>query len=142
MSELIVGDPILPETQVGPIARADLLDQLEKQVIDSLRLGAKLLLGGKRLAKPGSYFAPTVITNLKKGMPAYDEELFGPVASVIIVKNENEALKVANDSRFGLGASIWSSDIENAEKLAGKVEAGFVAINDMVNQIRDCLLVV
>ena len=130
---LKVGDPTDRTNQVGPLARPDLVDDLERQVKESIRLGAKPLTGGKRLAvNGGNYFEPTVLANVKPGMPAYHEETFGPVASVIRVKDEHEALRVANDTEFGLGSAIWTADVDRALRLAEKVEAGLVFINGMV----------
>lgn len=136
MESLIIGDPMDPKTEVGPMAREDLLEALDKQVQNSIKKGAKLLTGGKRLSegvlKRGYFYAPTVLTNVKKGMPAYDEEIFGPVAAIIRVKDEEEAIRVMNDSSYGLGASIWTKDIVKGENLARQVEAGAVFVNGMV----------
>ena len=129
---LKVGDPMDRSNQVGPLARADLVDDLERQVHESVKLGARAVVGGKRIAGEGYYFEPTVLTNVRPGMPAYHEETFGPVASVIRVKDAEDALRVANDTEFGLGSNIWTSDIERAKKLAERVEAGMVFINGMV----------
>ena len=132
VAALKVGDPMDRANQVGPLARADLVDDLERQVKESVRLGAKVLAGGKRVQGDGYYFEPTVLTDVRPGMPAYSEETFGPVASVIRVKDAEEALRVANDTDFGLGSSIWTADVERAKKLAERVEAGMVFINGMV----------
>ena len=129
---LKVGDPMDRSNQVGPLARADLVDDLERQVNESVKLGARAVVGGKRIAGEGFYFEPTVLTNVRPGMPAYHEETFGPVASVIRVKDAEDALRVANDTEFGLGSNIWTSDVERAKKLAERVEAGMVFINGMV----------
>ncbi|OLC25054.1 MAG: succinate-semialdehyde dehydrogenase [Actinobacteria bacterium 13_1_20CM_2_65_11] len=129
---LKVGDPKDRGVQVGPLARPDLVDDLERQVRESVRLGARPLTGGKRLDGAGNFFEPTVLTDVRPGMPVYHEETFGPVAAVIRVSNEEEALRVANDSGFGLGSSIWTSDVERGRKLAERVEAGLVFINGMV----------
>ena len=98
-----------------------------------MRLGAEVLTGGKRLDERGYYFQPTVLTNVRPGMPAYHEETFGPVASVIRVKDSEDALRVANDTDFGLGSAIWTADLERAKELAERVEAGLVFINGMVS---------
>ncbi len=132
MSKVKVGNPMEESTQLGPIAREDLLNELEFQVRHSVECGAVILCGGKRVNNEGLFFEPTVLSNVKKGMPAYDEEIFGPVASLIKVKNEEEAIEVANDTKFGLGASLWTQDIDKAKYLAGKIEAGSVFINGMV----------
>jgi succinate-semialdehyde dehydrogenase/glutarate-semialdehyde dehydrogenase len=127
-----VGDPLDPGTQVGPLARSDLRDQLHRQVRASVRRGAKVLIGGHPLAGPGFFYAPTVLSGVRKGMPAYSEELFGPVASVIAVRDEAEAVKVANDSPFGLGAAVFTRSRRTAERVAARLEAGAVFANDFV----------
>ena len=129
---LKVGNPMDRSNQVGPLARADLIDDLERQVNESVRLGARPLTGGKRIVGDGYYFQPTVLANVRPGMPAYHEETFGPVAAVIRVKDAEDALRVANDTDFGLGSSIWTSNVERGKKLAERVEAGLVFINGMV----------
>jgi succinate-semialdehyde dehydrogenase/glutarate-semialdehyde dehydrogenase len=129
---LKVGDPSDRGTQVGPLARADLVDDLERQVRESVRLGARPLVGGKRVNGEGNFFEPTVLANVKPGMPVYSEETFGPVAAVIRVRDAEEALQVANDSEFGLGSAIWTADVERGQRLAERVEAGLVFINGMV----------
>jgi succinate-semialdehyde dehydrogenase/glutarate-semialdehyde dehydrogenase len=129
---LKVGDPMDRGNQVGPLARADLVDDLERQVAESVRLGARTLTGGKRVKGDGNFFQPTVLANVRPGMPAYHEETFGPVAAVIRVKDSEDALRVANDTDFGLGSSIWTANVERAKQLAERVEAGLVFINGMV----------
>jgi succinate-semialdehyde dehydrogenase/glutarate-semialdehyde dehydrogenase len=132
VAALKVGNPMDRANQVGPLARADLVDDLERQVAESVRLGARPLTGGKRIQGDGYYFEPTVLVNVRPGMPAYHEETFGPVAAVIRVKDEDEALHVANDTEYGLGSNIWTSDVERGKRLAERVEAGLVFINGMV----------
>jgi len=132
MKEVVVGDPMNSETGLGPIAREDLLIELHEQVEKSVAKGAKILTGGKRLDRKGFYYPATILTDVKKGMLAYDQELFGPVASVIKVKNEEEAIFVANDTPYGLGSSLWTSDLEKAKSLAKEIESGSVFINGMV----------
>ncbi len=132
VAALKVGNPMDRGNQVGPLARGDLVDDLERQVSESLRLGARALTGGKRIKGDGYFFEPTVLANVRPGMPAYHEETFGPVAAVIRVKDAEDALRVANDSEFGLGSSIWTADVERAQKLAERVEAGQVFVNGMV----------
>lgn len=132
MEETVVGDPMNDETDLGPIAREDLLIELHEQITKSVEAGAKILTGGKRLDIKGYYYAPTIISDVKKGMVAYEQELFGPAAIVIKVKNEEEAIFVANDTNFGLGASLWTKNISKAKKLASQIEAGSVFINGMV----------
>ncbi|MBS0633142.1 MAG: NAD-dependent succinate-semialdehyde dehydrogenase [Verrucomicrobia bacterium] len=126
------GDPTDLATGVGPLARGDLRDTLHAQVRRSVARGAKLLLGGRPLPGPGNFYAPTVLTGVRPGMPAYDEELFGPVAAIIPVRDEAEALAVANDSSYGLGAAIFTRDRRRARRLAGQIEAGLVFVNDFV----------
>jgi succinate-semialdehyde dehydrogenase / glutarate-semialdehyde dehydrogenase len=132
VAALKVGNPMDRANQVGPLAREDLVDELERQVTDSVRLGARAVVGGNRIKGDGYYFEPTVLTNVRPGMPAYHEETFGPVAAVIRVKDAEDALRVANDTDFGLGSNIWTSDVERGKKLAERVEAGLVFINSMV----------
>jgi succinate-semialdehyde dehydrogenase/glutarate-semialdehyde dehydrogenase len=132
VSELKTGNPLDESNDLGPLARADLLEVLEKQVRGSVRRGARVLVGGKRTGGTGFYFQPTVLENVKPGMPAYDEELFGPVAALIAAEDEEDALRIANDTEFGLGASIWTADRAKGEELAGRIEAGSVFINGMV----------
>ncbi|HEY3085117.1 MAG TPA: NAD-dependent succinate-semialdehyde dehydrogenase [Candidatus Dormibacteraeota bacterium] len=132
VAALKVGNPMDRANQVGPLARADLVDELERQVAESVRLGARAVTGGKRIPSDGYYYEPTVLSNVKPGMPVYDEETFGPVAAVIRVKDADDALRVANDTDFGLGSNIWTRDVERGKRLAEKVEAGLVFINGMV----------
>ena len=132
VAALKVGDPTDRANHVGPLARPDLVDDLERQVKESISKGAKVLAGGKRLNNGGNFFEPTVLAGVKAGMPVYDEETFGPVAAVIRVKDAEEALRVANDTDFGLGSSIWTSDVERGQMMAERVEAGLVFINGMV----------
>ncbi len=130
--KVIVGDPLDEKTQMGPLATKKILDDCAAHVEKSAALGAEIVIGGKRLPRKGYFYAPTILMDVKKGMPAYDEEVFGPVAAVIAVANEAEAGRVANDTRFGLGASIWTRDVSRGEKLAARIEAGAVFVNGMV----------
>ncbi len=132
MENVAVGDPMDEKTELGPIAREDLMYELDAQVKKSVEMGAKVLTGGKVLEATGYYYAPTILSELHKGMPAYNEEIFGPVASLIKAKDENDAVNIANDSNFGLGASLWTNDLNKAKKLAAKIESGNVFINGMV----------
>ena len=128
-----VGDPFEEDTDVGPQARVDLRDQLHEQVQKSIENGASLLLGGEKPEGDGAYYPVSILANVKPGMPAYSEELFGPVASIIKVKDEKEAVKVANDSHYGLGASVYSENVDKAERIAAKeLEAGCCFVNDFV----------
>ena len=127
------GNPLDPGTGLGPMARADLREGLHKQVQQSIDMGAKCLTGGEIPEGKGYFYPPTVLTNVSKGMPAYNEEVFGPVASVIEVESEAEAIAVANDSNFGLGAAIFTADLNKAEKIASeKLEAGSCFVNAFV----------
>jgi succinate-semialdehyde dehydrogenase/glutarate-semialdehyde dehydrogenase len=128
-----VGDPLEEDTTVGPLARIDLRDELHRQVMVSVEKGAKCLLGGQIPDGRGAFYPPTVLTHVKKGMPAYHEELFGPVAAIISVKDEEEAIRVANDSAFGLGAAVFTRDVAKGERIAAhELEAGCCFVNDFV----------
>ncbi len=133
MREAKFGDPLDPRTDIGPLARTDLRDELHQQVEKSLGLGAKVLLGGYIPEGKIPYYPPTVLENVIPGMPAYHEELFGPVAVLYRAKTEEEAIRIANDTVFGLGAGVFTSDIEKGKRLAEKgLEAGCVFVNDFV----------
>ena len=127
-----VGDPLSRETQVGPQARHDLRDSLHHQVEESRKRGAVVLLGGEIPPGPGAFYPPTLLAAVDKGMPAFDEETFGPVAAVIRAKDEADAVRLANDSVYGLGSSLWTRDLETAERLAVQIEAGSVFVNGVV----------
>ncbi|ARS34432.1 NAD-dependent succinate-semialdehyde dehydrogenase [Pontibacter actiniarum] len=132
MQSLKTGDPLKEEIDYGPLARADLAEELEKQVQESIRQGAEVVLDGGREGKGSAYFRPMILKNVKPGMPAYEEEMFGPVAAVMVVKDEEEAIKVANDSRFGLGGAVWTQDKERGLRVARKVETGAMFVNALV----------
>ena len=132
MERLVVGDPRQDTTQVGPLARADLRDELEHQVAESVAAGARVVCGGHALPGRGFFYAPTVLAGVRPGIPAFDEEVFGPVAAVTTARDANDAVALANRSRFGLGASIWTRDVAYAEVLAHQLDAGLVFVNDIV----------
>jgi succinate-semialdehyde dehydrogenase/glutarate-semialdehyde dehydrogenase len=132
MESLRIGDPFDEKTELGPLATADAVTSLDAAVQKTLKAGARLLTGGHPLKLPGNYYAPTVLTNIPKESPAYGEELFGPVASIFRVKDQDEAIRIANDVRFGLGASAWTNDDRERERFINELEAGMVFINKMV----------
>jgi succinate-semialdehyde dehydrogenase/glutarate-semialdehyde dehydrogenase len=132
MRTLVVGDPMSPATQVGPLATAQIRDELHAQVERSVAHGAKLLLGGRRVRGPGFFYEPTVLGDVRPGAPAYDEETFGPVAAVIRARDTSDAIRIANDTRFGLGAAAWSRDDAEIERFIREIAAGSVFINGMV----------
>jgi succinate-semialdehyde dehydrogenase/glutarate-semialdehyde dehydrogenase len=132
MAGLKVGDPFDEKTELGPLSTADGLEDLDRDVKKTVEAGAKVLTGGKRLDRPGNFYAPTVLTNIPDGSPAHKEELFGPVASVFRAKDVNDAIRIANDSRFGLGASAWTNDAKERERFVNDLESGMVFINKMV----------
>jgi succinate-semialdehyde dehydrogenase/glutarate-semialdehyde dehydrogenase len=133
MSAMKMGDPLEDETTVGPMARDDLRDELHDQVQASIEGGSRCLLGGEIPEGKGAYYPPTVLTDVKKGTPAYDDEMFGPVASIIPVKDEAEAISIANDSIFGLGAAVFTTDEARGERIAAEeLEAGCCFVNSFV----------
>jgi succinate-semialdehyde dehydrogenase/glutarate-semialdehyde dehydrogenase len=132
MNGLRVGDPMDPDTEVGPLARADLRDELDEQVRRSVEAGATVLAGGQRLAGTGFFYAPTVLAGVEPGTPAFEEEIFGPVAAVVRARDVDHAVDLANRSSFGLGASVWSGDAERGRALAPRIEAGAVFVNGIV----------
>jgi succinate-semialdehyde dehydrogenase/glutarate-semialdehyde dehydrogenase len=132
MQELRVGDPFEESTQLGPLANADAVTSLDSDVKKTVAAGARVLIGGHPLDRPGHYYAPTVLTNIPKDSPAYKEEFFGPVASIFRAKDVDQAIQIANDSRFGLGASAWTNDPAETERFINELEAGMVFLNKMV----------
>jgi succinate-semialdehyde dehydrogenase / glutarate-semialdehyde dehydrogenase len=127
-----VGDPFTDDTDVGPQARQELRDDLHQQVKDSIARGATVLLGGGVPEGDGAFYPPTVLTDVRPGMPAYDEELFGPVASIIAARDEQDAIRIANDSQFGLGAAVFTRDVERGQRIARELEAGSTFVNGLV----------
>jgi succinate-semialdehyde dehydrogenase/glutarate-semialdehyde dehydrogenase len=132
MRSLKIGDPMDAATELGPLSSASALDGLHAQVEAAIQSGARLLTGGKRLDRPGSFYEPTVLTDISKDSPAYHEELFGPVACLYRVKNIDAAIELANDTPFGLGASAWTNDEAERDRFVNEINAGMVFINKMV----------
>jgi succinate-semialdehyde dehydrogenase/glutarate-semialdehyde dehydrogenase len=132
MEQLQVGDPMDAATEVGPLATPDILDDLDEQVQKSVAAGARVLTGGKRLDRPGNYYAPTILTDIGQDTPAYREELFGPVASLFKVPDIDAAIRLANDTTFGLGSSVWTNDAAECDRFIDEIEAGNVFVNGMV----------
>ena len=130
--DLVVGDPMDDKTDVGPQASPGLMETLHEQVEASVDAGATIETGGEPLDREGAYYPPTILTDVPRGCPADAEETFGPVAAVYEVESESEAIELANDTRFGLGASIWSENRERASQVARKIDAGCVYVNEMV----------
>jgi succinate-semialdehyde dehydrogenase/glutarate-semialdehyde dehydrogenase len=129
---LTVGDPEASGTDVGPMAREDLLEGVHRQVEASVAAGARVLVGGQRLEGPGFFFAPTVLADVAPGQAAYDEEIFGPVAAVLVAEGDDEAVRIANDTRFGLGASVWTADPARGVAVARRIRSGAVFVNAVV----------
>ena len=128
-----MGDPVVEGVDVGPQARWDLRDELHRQVVGSIERGARLLLGGEVQAGPGAFYPPTVLADVEPGMPAYDEEMFGPVAAIIAAQDEADAVRIANDSAFGLGAAVFTRDVARGERIAAEeLEAGACFVNSFV----------
>ncbi len=129
---LKVGDPMSPETDIGPVVREDALKTLDRQVKSSVKMGAKVELGGDRLKRRGFYYAPTILTGVEPDMPVMKEETFGPAAPVMAVKDDDDAVRHANRSDFGLGCSVWGRDVRRAEKVARQITTGMVTVNNIV----------
>jgi succinate-semialdehyde dehydrogenase/glutarate-semialdehyde dehydrogenase len=129
IQSLVQGDPFKEATTLGPMARLDLAEKLESQLQKSVEAGARLITGGTR---EGCNFQPTLLDNVTPGMPAFDEETFGPLAAVITARDENEAVTLANQTRFGLGATVWTQDLKTGERIARSLESGSVLINSLM----------
>ena len=127
-----MGNPLEPGVEVGPQARADLRDALHEQVTKSVAAGARLLLGGEVPPGPGAFYPPTVLADVRPGMPAYEEELFGPVAAILPAEDEADAVRIANDSVFGLGGAVFTRDLARGERVARELAAGCCFVNDLV----------
>ena len=132
MEALRVGDPMDEATQVGPLATPAILDALDAQVRRSVEMGARVLSGGRRMERPGNFYMPTVLADVPADAPAYREELFGPVAALFRARGIEEAIRLANDTEFGLGASVWTADAAEQRRFIGGIEAGMVFVNAMV----------
>jgi len=132
MQALRMGDPLDPHTQLGPLATARLAEELEAQVEESVAQGARLLCGGGRVSPDSAYFLPTVLTDIPRESPAYRDELFGPVGCVFVATDIDDAIRIANDTRFGLGSSAWTNDPMEQERFVRELDAGSVFVNDMV----------
>jgi acyl-CoA reductase-like NAD-dependent aldehyde dehydrogenase len=130
--QLKVGDPMDAQTDVGPLVNAQQVDIIDAQVKDAVDKGADLLLEGGRLDRPGAFYAPVILGNVNENMRVLREETFGPVAPIIIVKDEEEAIRVAGNSDFGLGASLWTEDREHAMEIEKRIESGMLSVNSMV----------
>ncbi|KAF2394164.1 Succinate semialdehyde dehydrogenase [NAD(P)+] Sad [Pseudomonas frederiksbergensis] len=127
--QLVIGDPLSTDTYIGPMARFDLRDELDQQVRDTLEEGATLLLGGNKAEGPGNFYEPTVLADVTDQMTSFKQELFGPVASIITARDADHALALANDSDFGLTATIYTRNLELARQMADELETGGVFIN-------------
>jgi succinate-semialdehyde dehydrogenase / glutarate-semialdehyde dehydrogenase len=132
MEALKVGDPLDPATEIGPLATPKIRDDVDEQVRKTVAAGARLLLGGKSLDRPGNFYAPTVLADVPAGSPGADEEIFGPVASLFRFRGLDEAISLANRSRYGLGSSVWTNDDAERERMVREIEAGSVFVNGMV----------
>ena len=130
--KLKVGDPLSDDTDIGPLVNASGLNKIDSQVKESVKEGAEVLTGGEQIGKKGYFYRPTVLKNVNPKMQIAQEEVFGPVAPIIVAGDEVEALNLANDSEYGLGASIWTQDLDKAERLSSSVESGIVSVNNVV----------
>ena len=131
VAKLRVGDPLERTTQIGPVARGDLRDELDRQVQASVKMGARIVLGGKPIEGKGYFYEPTIVSDVTPDMPVFREETFGPAAALIRARDTDHAIELANDSEFGLGGNLWTRDIARAQELAGRIESGAIFINGM-----------
>src|SRR4029077_14780019 len=132
MNALRVGNPIDESTQLGPLASSRLAGELEEQVAKSVQMGARLVCGGKRSDPTSAIFPATVLTDIPTDAPAYGDELFGPVGCVFVARDASDAIRIANDTRFGLAASAWTTERVEQERFAREIDSGSVFVNDMV----------
>jgi succinate-semialdehyde dehydrogenase/glutarate-semialdehyde dehydrogenase len=132
VNQLVTGDPLSPETQIGPLAKPSFVDDLDRQVHESVAMGARLLTGGHRLAGPGSFYAPTVLADVTPDMPAFNEETFGPLLALVPARDSDHAVELANQTRYGLGASVWSADMAAGLTLGMRIESGALFVNGVV----------
>jgi acyl-CoA reductase-like NAD-dependent aldehyde dehydrogenase len=130
--KLKVGDPLSDDTDIGPLVNTSGLNKIDSQVKEAVKEGAELLKGGEQIGKKGYFYKPTVLKNVNPKMKIAQEEVFGPVAPIIVAGDEVEAIEIANDSEYGLGASIWTQDLDKAERLSSIVESGIVSVNNVV----------
>jgi acyl-CoA reductase-like NAD-dependent aldehyde dehydrogenase len=130
--KLKVGDPLSDDTDIGPLVNASSLEKIDSQVKESVREGAEVLTGGEQVGKKGYFYKPTVLKNVKPKLSIAQEEVFGPVAPIIVAGNENESIELANNSDYGLGASIWTQDLDKAERFSSSLESGIVSVNNVV----------
>ncbi|HLD82283.1 MAG TPA: aldehyde dehydrogenase family protein, partial [Patescibacteria group bacterium] len=127
-----LGDPIEETTEMGPLATKQIRDEVNRQVKTSLDMGARLITGGKIPKRQGYFYEPTILTNILPGMPAYEEEIFGPVASILIARDDDHAVTIANNSTFALGCSVWTHNVARAKKMIPNLDSGSVFVNSIV----------
>jgi len=132
VAKLRVGDPLSEQTDIGPMVRENSLLEVDRQVKESVKMGAEVLVGGDRVDRKGFFYQPTVLAKVTRNMPVMREEVFGPAAPIITAKNAEQAVEIANDTEFGLGASLWTQDVEKAEKLCREIQSGIVTVNNIV----------
>jgi succinate-semialdehyde dehydrogenase/glutarate-semialdehyde dehydrogenase/succinyl-CoA reductase len=130
--KLKVGDPLSDDTDIGPLVNASGLKKIDSQVKDSIKEGAEVLIGGEQTGARGYFYKPTILKNVTSKMRIAQEEVFGPVAPIIVAGDELEAINLANDSEYGLGASIWTQDLDKAERLSSRIQSGVVSVNNVV----------